>query len=455
MTLPLAVLKDSFTDANLTPVFYFPGGPGSSSLDMSENTVRSRLQVFRPHPVVVIESRGLKLATPVLDCPGWYSRKYAPKIYGLEGLRERIKERSDLVTLCYETLKSQGVDVRAYTDYHITRDYDEIRKALGFQTIDIYGISTGGGSVATYLKYYGDHVRSAIFAFPWLTTLRDRPQFDELITAKNIVNDILGICVRDNAECAKRFPGYLHAADRARAILDAKPYVTTVASQVEPDGKLKIKIDGATFLSTLYYAGNPDFPSIYDRLPQALGAIFRGDYSALDQYFGLNDVDTRSPHPYAIGHFLSNVCGSMGQNEQTPKEATAMIEREPALMGYETNIFCAWWPEAGDVPASLNTTPVSNVPALAIHGQVDACCNIRWSQLLAETMPKLQRVVLQAQEHGGSGGGCRDKLIVQFLKSPNDPVDDSCKNTVPLRPWIFYTPTNTHTTTIDRTLFLS
>ncbi|MEV0283475.1 alpha/beta fold hydrolase [Kribbella sp. NPDC050820] len=444
--LPVAVVSNADTDPNATPVFNMPGGPGGSGHMTSENGIRSQLAELAPHRLVLVGNRGLEIAEPALLCNGMADRRgfrqFSPDVFGIKGLRQRIDQYAETVSACYQKLKGEGIDPTQYTDYHIARDYDEIREALGFDKIDLFGGSTGGGTVATYITYHGAHVRSAIMRSPWFPALRNRSLFDLIIESKQYATDILSVCVRDNEECASRFPDYLMAIDRARAILDKKPYVTSVASEVEPGGRLNIRIDGATFLTTLYMEADLNLAGRYNQLPKALEAIERGDYAALDDYFGLDDVDTR-PDPVsetvggANGHRYANLCGSMGKNRPTPEETIAMIEREPALLAWSSTVLCAWWGEDSDVPPSLNTLPASDVPVLAIHGQLDPCCGTRTTDFLAQSMPNLQRVVLQAQGHG-AGGACRRSVIAQFLESPNEPVDDSCKNDQPLRPWVFY-----------------
>ncbi|WP_189562305.1 alpha/beta hydrolase [Mesorhizobium sp. M2A.F.Ca.ET.037.01.1.1] len=221
--------------------------------------------------------------------------------------------------------------------------------------------------------------------------------------------------------------------------------MTTVASENTPSGKLQIRIDGATLLATLDYAANPSIESRYYQLPKVLEAIKRGDYAALDEYFGLEETDSlfipenaTSELPYAYGHNLAHICGDLGKNRPTPTESIEMIHREPALMGFSAVTFCAWWGEDGDVPPSINTDPASDVPALAVFGQLDSCCGIRWSQPLALAMPNLQRVELQAQGHVGTGADCVQELVSAFLDVPSRRVNDSCKNEVQLRPWVFY-----------------
>lgn len=442
VTLPVAVVSGPDTDPKLTPVFWFEGGPGGNRHLTSENEIRSQLADAASHRLVLIGSRGLRLSKPTLDCPGdelrGENRHFSSRVYGTKSLDERIKEWADIVKACSDKLTKEGVDVSQYSDYHIARDYDAIRQALGFDKIDIWGRSAGGGSVITFLKFYEPHVRAAILEDAWPVPVRDRPQPDVLVAYKQHVVDMLGICVRDNPECARRFPNYPVALDRAMATLNNKPYVTTVASQVDPSGRLKIRIDGTTLFWRLYSAflSGPG----YNELPKVLEAIDRGDYAALDDFFGLDDVDKVVRVNSAFGHHLANLCGSTGKSRPTPDEAIAMIKREPALMGFESQVFCAWWGKDGDVPISLHVLPVSDVPALAIHGQLDMCCGFRSTELLAQTMPNLQRVVFQAQLHS-VGGACRRKLLAAFLKSPNEKLDASCKDDIPLKPWVFYEPT--------------
>ena len=437
VTLPIAVLTDSETDPDQPPVFFFQGGPGTSVLD-SESWIRTWWNDVKPRTLVVLDPRGVWHTKPALLCPGievidHYWRRFAPNIFGLKSLDERIKQHADYVKSCYEKLKSEGVDVTQYTDFQVARDVDEIRKAFGYKTINVYGWSGGTGTILTYLKYYGAHLRSAIVLGPWPHHVTSRPPIRDLYDAQQQWIDFLAICVRENKECASRFPDYMYELDRARAILDAKPYITTIASEMTPTKRLKIRIDGATLMSWLYI----NMEDKYHLLPKALESIKRGDYAALNDFFDLDKGDTPATARRTTGHFNTRMCGDLGKNRVTPQEATAMIKREPALIGFEQPVFCGWWGEDGDVPPDMNTPPVSNVPLLAIHGQFDGCCGMRNSESMVRTMPNLQRVEIQAEGHDG-GRACRGKLVSAFLNAPDAKLDDSCKDDVPLRPWVFY-----------------
>jgi pimeloyl-ACP methyl ester carboxylesterase len=126
----------------------------------------------------------------------------------------------------------------------------------------------------------------------------------------------------------------------------------------------------------------------------------------------------------------------MGTNRPTKADTLAMLEHEPALLGFEDLKICAWWGADGAVPANHGDWFTSDVPGLSLHGQVDVWAGIRWGYYVAKRMPNLQLVELRALGHG-LPGECRSKLISSFLEDPYAKIDDDCKNDVALGPWIF------------------
>ena len=121
--------------------------------------------------VVIVEHRGFFYAKPRLSCPGIrispYQNTLAPAAVSSTDTMERLRMHAEVVERCYEKLVSEGIDVSKYNEYDISRDVDEIRGLLGHEKINIYGYSTGSGTVISYMRYYGDHVRAAVLGAPW------------------------------------------------------------------------------------------------------------------------------------------------------------------------------------------------------------------------------------------------------------------------------------------------
>ena len=433
--LPVGVIPPrNGATASDDPLFYFPGGPGGSSLRGFDWL----LDVSGDRPVVLIDHRGFANAKPHLECPGsqlapWFNQ-LSPAIVSSTNTWERLRIHSESVERCYAKLVSEGIDVAHYNEYDVARDVEEIRTLLGYDEINILGWSTGGGGAISYLRYYQERVRSMVLGAPWFGEYRNRASIDEFFTLKQKFTDILGLCVASDPHCRELLPAWYYTIDRARRVLDAKPFLSVV--ETSGGQPRTLSFDGVALMSKIYR----DFENIYARLPNVLSRIQRDDYSALDDFFGtdqwveVSGDDTSGILPY--GYYLAHLCGDLGTNRPSKEDVRDMLEREPALLGFEDIKICAWWGVDGAVPPQHNDRFFSDVPGLSLHGQVDSCCGIRWGYYVARTMPNLQLVEFQALGHG-IPGPCRITMIENFLEDPYAIVDDSCTNDVPLGPWVF------------------
>lgn len=433
--LPVAVFEPESEPAEDVPVFFFPGGPGYSSLDNRDYLEQLRRDIG-DRTLVTMDHRGFIHAEPALRCPGYaavspyHNIIHTPAITSSLDPMERVDVITGAVADCYARLEAEGVDVAQYNAWSVSRDVDEIRRLLGYESIDAFGSSTGSGTVVSFIQYHPSSIRAVILGWPWLNHLRNRSPVDELHVAKQTFTDALALCVADDPACRGLLPEWLRSIDRARRALDAKPYVAQVD---DDDGDTRtLYFDGAAFLDTLYLT----LADRYAELPSIVARIDAGDYSRLDELFLIDDYDPDPQAPrYALGYFLAHVCNDMGRNRPTREDALGWVRREPAVIGFEPPWLCAWWGEDGDVPAEHNDAPVSDTPVLVLHGQMDPCCGPRWSHHLKRTMPHVQHVVFQALGHNPVND-CRSRVIQDFLDDPRQPVDKGCSNEVPLQPWV-------------------
>ncbi len=433
--LPVAVIAPAkeADPPNPDPLFFFPGGPGITALDRPE-WIR---EDAGNRTVVLVEHRGFVHAKPTLDCPGRmispYQNTLSPVAVSSTDMAERLAIFTASVERCYEKLVAAGIDVSRYNEYEVARDADEIRGFLGYDKINIYGYSTGGGSVLSYLRYYPDRVRAIVFGAPWFGEYRNRAALDEYFTLKQTYTDILSICVSTQPGCRERIPAWMHAIDRTRHVLDEKPYQATV--QAADGRKITLTFDGVAFMGHLYAV----FEGKYMKLPNILARTQRGDYSTLHDFFDVDEWKEVSPDDsddyIPWGYYLAHICGDMGPNRPTKADTLAMLESEPALLTWEDPKICAWWGADGAVPAHHNDWFPSDVPGFSIHGQVDIWASVRWGYYLAQRMSNLQVIDLRALGHE-LPGTCRAELISKFLEDPYAKLDDSCKNDASLGPWV-------------------
>src|SRR5690625_3198154 len=189
ISLPVAVFEADAGSEDKPPVFFFPGGPGFSSLG-NQAYIEQLLKDVGDRTLVTMDNRGFVHAEPSLDCPSYaafspyHNIIHTPALTASVDPKVRLEIVTSEVTACYESLAAQGIDLSQYNAHAVSRDVDEIRQLLGYQQIDAYGSSTGSGTAVSFIQYYPDSVRAAVLGWPWFNHLRNRPPVDEFYTAK-------------------------------------------------------------------------------------------------------------------------------------------------------------------------------------------------------------------------------------------------------------------------------
>ncbi|MEJ2054783.1 MAG: alpha/beta hydrolase [Calditrichaceae bacterium] len=125
----------AFTDNQNEPLFGLAGGPGESNM------------IFHPidkllydHDFVIVGYRGVD-GSSVLDCP-----EVADAFEnGCDDLlsEQSLREIGEAWTQCYSRLESSGVDLNGYTIPETVEDLEAVRKALGYDRINLISESYG------------------------------------------------------------------------------------------------------------------------------------------------------------------------------------------------------------------------------------------------------------------------------------------------------------------------
>jgi pimeloyl-ACP methyl ester carboxylesterase len=126
------------------PLFCFSGGPGQKNMDWNW---KSMWYLLPEHDVVVVGYRGVDGST-VLDCP-----EVAQAFKGNGDLlgEESMKTIGRAWNASAKRLTSQGIDLDGYTMIECIEDNEAVRKALGYERINLIS-----GSYGTRIAYlYG------------------------------------------------------------------------------------------------------------------------------------------------------------------------------------------------------------------------------------------------------------------------------------------------------------
>jgi pimeloyl-ACP methyl ester carboxylesterase len=139
--LPIIRIHSSSKDPR-EPIFCFSGGPGQRNMDWDW---KSMWYLLPNHDIVIVGYRGVDGST-VLDCP-----EMAKAFKGDGDLlgEESLKTIGRAWTASAKRLISQGIDLDGYTMIEVIEDNEAVRKALGYEHINL--ISSSYGTRVAYL----------------------------------------------------------------------------------------------------------------------------------------------------------------------------------------------------------------------------------------------------------------------------------------------------------------
>ena len=134
------------------PLFYFAGGPGSAATEDAPG-VAPMLAAIREHrDLVFVDQRGTGKSNP-LNCQLVDSadpQSYLGSFYPLEATKK-----------CRAELEKRA-DLTLYTTNIAVDDIDDVRAALGYDQINLYGGSYGTRASMVYMRRHPQHVRAAV-----------------------------------------------------------------------------------------------------------------------------------------------------------------------------------------------------------------------------------------------------------------------------------------------------
>lgn len=137
------------------PVFFIAGGPGQSMIDVGRAVMQTDLgQTLRArHDLVFIDQRGTGSSHP-LNCA----------LYGAQATPAQILASlfpPRAIAACRKRL-SANADLSAYTTQAAADDMNDVRAALGYKRIALWGVSYGSEFVFEYLRTHESSVQSAV-----------------------------------------------------------------------------------------------------------------------------------------------------------------------------------------------------------------------------------------------------------------------------------------------------
>jgi len=397
--LNLVVLPALGPDRAPDPIFYLAGGPGEGAAT-TVGDLQELKELRQRREMVFIDQRGTGRSNP-LRC-NFYGepldlRRAAGDLYTPEA-----------VSRCRKELEKVA-DLKLYTTAIGMDDIDEVRSALGYERINLFGGSYGTRAAQVYLRRHPGSVRSVLL--DGVAPVDETLPLHHAYAGLRAVNLLLGECAADSA-CHAAFPNLKGELQELFARIDRGVEVelkdprTGAAVKVHPSRGLVA--EGIRFF---LYGEEGEA----NTLPLLLHRAFLGDLkplveTAIQRRVGIDQI-------LAMGMLFSVTCA-----EDLPyiDAATAARETRGTLLGdyriAEQKRVCEHWPR-GSVPADVHTLVRSTVPVLLISGERDPVTPPEFGERVAKNLPNSLHLILPHGSHGGVGANpCVNGIARDFLE---------------------------------------
>lgn len=343
---PLPFIRHQARDARIAePIFILGGGPGKSNL------WREMPAVFYAHSAVVnVGYRGVD-GEVKLKCPeiGTAMAKENPLSHtSLLAFRKILRQT-------YDRLIEEGVDLNGYTMLEVVDDIEAVRKALGYDKINLFSTSYGTQLAYLYCVRYPDAVKRNFM----VGASNRGHRFDSLwepATIDGMLLEYNSLWTEDPEACA-------NSSDITKTILSVLGTLPLTWNDVRIDPD---KVRLATFVS-LYETESA--AAIFD----AFVAAEKGDPSGLALLvLGYDDAVQDTSRQY-WGDFLCKlVSGGMDSTRdyETEMDPPWSILGSPSSKLWWTAASHGGWP-IGPIPLTYQRLDTIRVRTLVLNGQLD------------------------------------------------------------------------------------
>ncbi len=390
-------------------LIYLNGGPGASSAFLGTALNGELAAAFTAkEDLILFDQRGIGFSQPALNCGG------------------------DMV-LCRELYTRAGTEISAFNSVENALDVGDIRRQLGYEKLDVYGISYGTLLAQHVMRLNESAVRSV--TLDAVLPVGVNALVDNIATKDRALRRVLEACEAD-LRCVSAFPSLYFQLEQAFENVRNEPVVVSIRGG-ERNGGFDLKLNEYMvygFLIASLYETNAN-----PRIPLFIHALAIQDSKGLEQilnpYFAIENVSIEVD-AFAQGMYLSVVCREMVNLNPTEWATTLGFDVLPIYRELSTKPSsgvvesCKDWKPGVASAADLEPV-VSRIPTLILTGKFDPVTPPEYARAVASHL-ELSQVVEFTGGHGvmnkNANLGCANKIFQAFLEQPKTKLDTSCSS---------------------------
>ncbi|MEM6284664.1 MAG: alpha/beta fold hydrolase, partial [Chloroflexota bacterium] len=374
---------------------------------------------------IVFDQRGTGYSWPALTCEEYDNMQYDILDENLPA-EENIRLSVEAMERCRQRLEIRGFDLGAYTSAQSAADLNDLRRVLGYEEWNLYGISYGTRLALTAMRDHPEGIRSVVIdsVLPPQVSM-----FDELTqNADRAFNTLFLNCAMD-AACNKAYPRLGTVFYEVVEQLNAEPaqmYIIHPASERE----VEVLVNGDRLVGLTFLALYSE--SFIPYLPRIIYDVRDGNYSLLA---GTMEGVLLEQEGFSMGMNFSVQCmeeapfttlDSIAQSHAVYPAAATYFQTSPNTGEIIFSVCEAW--RGGTAPLPIENEPViSDIPTLVLSGEYDPITPPRWAEIAATTLSNGYFFNIPSVGHGASvSHNCPLDMMQAFLSNPQVPPNSNC-----------------------------
>lgn len=399
--IQLGVIVLKAKHPNGDAIAYIEGGPGVPALPdapfMAEGDDPVLKAFQRNYDIIFVDSRGMGVSNPTKCNIAPYGDMSA---YFLQIWPDGILSR------CYKRYAKTSKP-SAYNTDNAVDDLDDIRTALGYRKLVLYGGSYGSFFSFVYIRRHEERVKSAV-----LFGIQP-PHFESLPGAPDgaqvALDDLAAKCTRAKG-CRSHFPKF---AAHFQAVLRRFQYGPVSMQVLNPKTKHmeSVRLSKEVLVDRIReFLYSPDTAAF---LPYIIERAYRFDYVPLGRM-----VDVWSQFLTQGQDAGTNLAYRCAELDPFISEAELQTQAAHSFTGdlrvRAERHACAVW-KVDPMPAAFNNPVRSGVPILMLEGSDDPVTPPKYAARAMATLPNAKLVLVRGAGHGVVTP-CTNRLAIQFIR---------------------------------------
>jgi pimeloyl-ACP methyl ester carboxylesterase len=430
--LAVAIIKSKNPSPRPDPLIIAQGGPGASTIDTYAKLLLTENRLRNNRDIILFDQRGTLYSKPNLMCKE-IDQLVLDTIEADLSLEESERLEKEATKACYNRLAEEGINLSAYDSLENANDIESLRHALGYEQINLYGVSYGTLLALHAMRQNPDSFRSVILdgVVP--------PQTNFLLNAAKTMDRSfthLFTACREDFNCNRAFPDLETVFFDLVGRLNENPARVPMVDR-ETGITYDALIDGNTFQSGLF-----QMLYVEDFIPALPRMIYNAQEGRFDFFSRIMSI-LIFDRTMSYGMYYTVLCAEDADFTPQDQELDGVRPEIAEVEKREPPFFlemCKLWNVEPLAPI-VDQPVTSNIPTLILSGGFDPITPADYAGEVAATLPNSYQFVFPAGGHGAAfEGTCQDSIILAFLETPTKKPDESCIEEIQAP--VFMTPEN-------------